>query len=120
MIENNVLTNCKPGFQKKRFQKLKKGELNISFEIDLHGKNLIEAENFLDIWLPKLQMEDNLVGIIIHGKGYGSGPNGPKLKNFVDQYLQYNPNILAYHSAKKKDGGTGAVYIQLKKINQEL
>ena len=38
------------------------------FEIDLHGKNLIEAENFLDIWLPKLQMEDNLVGIIIHGR----------------------------------------------------
>ena len=75
-----------------------------------------EAENFLDIWLPKLQMEDNLVGIIIHGKGYGSGPNGPKLKNFVDQYLQYNPNILAYHSAQQKDGGTGAVYIQLKKM----
>ena len=43
MIKNNVIGNCKPGFQRKRFQKLKKGELNITFEIDLHGKNLIEA-----------------------------------------------------------------------------
>lgn len=117
MIKNNVIGNCKPGFQRKRFQKLKKGELNITFEIDLHGKKLIEAENFLDIWLPKLQMNGDLVGIIIHGKGYGSGPDGPKLKNFVDQYLQYNPNVLAYHSALQKDGGTGAVYIQLKNIN---
>ena len=82
-----------------------------------HGKNLIEAENFLDIWLPKLQMEDNLAGIIIHGKGYGSGIEGPKLKNFVDQYLQYNPNVLAYHSAQQRDGGTGAVYVQLKNIS---
>ena len=117
MIENNIIGICKPGFQKKRYQKLKKGELNIAFEIDLHGKNLIEAENFLDIWLPKLQMEDNLVGIIIHGKGYGSGLEGPKLKSFVDQYLQYNPNVLAYHSAIQKDGGTGGVYVQLKNIN---
>ena len=43
MIKNSTIGNCKPGFQKKRFQKLKKGELNIAFEIDLHGKNLIEA-----------------------------------------------------------------------------
>ena len=96
MIKNDIIGNCKPGFQKKKFQKLKKGELNLGFEIDLHGKNLIEAENFLDIWLPKLQMEDNLAGIIIHGKGYGSGIEGPKLKNFVDQYLQYNPKYCQY------------------------
>ena len=90
----------------------------ISFNKTIFSKNdSIEAENFLDIWLPKLQMDGDLVGIIIHGKGYGSGPDGPKLKNFVDQYLQYNPNVLAYHSALQKDGGTGAVYIQLKNIN---
>ena len=117
MMENKIIGSCKPGFQKKKFQKLKKGELYIAFEIDLHGKTIMESENFLDIWIPKLQLENNLIGIIIHGKGYGSGPEGPKLKNFVDQYLQYNPNILAYHSAQQKDGGTGAVYIQLKKIN---
>jgi len=117
MIENNTIGYCKPGFQKKRFQKLKKGELEIAFEIDLHGKNLIEAEDFLDNYIPKLQITKNLVGIIIHGKGHGSGKDGPKLKTFVDQYLQCNTNVLAYHSAQQKDGGTGAVYIQLKNIN---
>jgi DNA-nicking Smr family endonuclease len=117
MIENNIIGRSKPGIQKKKFQKLKKGDIDIIFEIDLHGKTIIESENFLDIWLPRLQMENKLSGIIIHGKGYGSGAEGPKLKKFVDQYLQYNPNILAYHSAQQKDGGTGAVYILLKNIN---
>ena len=116
MIENNVIGNCKPGFQKKRFQKLKRGEVNIDFDIDLHGKSILEAENFLDIYIPKLQLDNRLVGIIIHGKGYGSGKEGPKLKSFVAEYLDYNPNVLAYHSTVQKDGGTGAVYIQLKKI----
>ena len=79
MIENKIIGSCKPGFQKKMFQNLNKGELDIAVEIDLHGKTLIESENFLDIWIPKMQFENNLVGIIIHGKGYGSGTKGPKL-----------------------------------------
>ena len=118
MIENNEIFNCKPGFQKKQFLKLKKGDLKISFDIDLHGKSLVEAEEFLNVMLPKLQLDGNLIGLIIHGKGYGSGKEGPKLKNFISQYLDYNQNVLAYHSATRKDGGTGAVYIQLKNINK--
>ena len=117
MIENNIIANCKPGFQKKKFQKLKKGEIPITFQIDLHGKTLIEAENYLDVVLPKCQIDGDLVGIIIHGKGYNSGEGGPKLKSFVAQYLDYNPHVLAYHSTTQRDGGTGAVYILLKNIN---
>ena len=117
MIENNVIGNCKPGFQKKRFQKLKRGEIPITFQIDLHGYTLFEAENYLANVLPKCQLDGNLVGIIVHGKGYGSGDRGPKLKGFVAEYLDYNTQVLAYHSAIQKDGGTGAVYILLKNIN---
>ena len=117
MIENKVIKNCKPGYQKKRFQKLKKGELHVEFEINLRLKTLSEAENLLNLHLPRMQMQGHLIGLIIHGKGYGSGPEGPKMKNFVAQYLDYNQDVLAYHSAQQKDGGTGAVYIQLKNIN---
>ena len=46
-----------------------------------------KTKKLLDIWEPKLQIDGDVVGIIIHGKGYGSGPDGPKLINFVDQYL---------------------------------
>ena len=117
MIENSVIGNCKPGFQKKRFQKLKRGEIPITFEIELHVHTVIEAENKLDNVLPKCQLNGDLVGLIIHGKGYGSGEGGPKLKGFVAQYLDNNSQILAYHSAQQRDGGTGAVYIQLKNNN---
>ena len=117
MIDNSVIGNCKPGFQKKRFQKLKRGEIPITFKIELHHHTEIEAKNKLDNVLPKCQLDGDLVGLIIHGKGYGSGADGPKLKGFVVQYLDYNSQILAYHSAQQRDGGTGAVYIQLKNIN---
>ena len=117
MIENNIIGICKPGFQKKRYQKLKKGELNIAFEIDLHGKNLIEAENFLDIWLPKLQMEDNLVGIIIHGKGYGSINKEPVLKKKVRNWLCQKDEVIAFAEAPKHDGGSGVVLVLLKEYN---
>ena len=40
MNDNDIITYCKPGLQKKRFQKLKNGALKIHFEIDLHGKTL--------------------------------------------------------------------------------
>ena len=117
MIDNSVIGNCKPGFQKKRFQKLKRGEIPYTFKIELHHHTEIQAKNKLDDVLPQCQLDGDLVGLIIHGKGIGSGADGPKLKGLVDQYLQYNPNVLAYHSAIQKDGGTGAVYVQLKNIN---
>ena len=40
------------------------------------------------------------------------------IKKLVDDFLQNDPNVLAYHSAQPKDGGTGAVYVHLKNINK--
>lgn len=114
-MNDSIIGKSKPGLQKKKFQRLKRGDIPIEFEIDLHGKTLIESEEFLNLWLPKLRNEGKLTGIVIHGKGYHSDEKGPKLKNFVKNYLESSNIIVAYHSAIQKDGGTGAVYIILKK-----
>ena len=53
---------------------------------------------------------------IIHGKGYGSNNQGPKLKPMVNQWLQKREEILAFCSARPADGGTGAVYVLLKSM----
>jgi DNA-nicking Smr family endonuclease len=52
---------------------------------------------------------------IVHGKGLRSGPNGPVLKQRVDQWLRRFEAVLAFVSARQADGGTGAVYVLLKK-----
>ncbi len=51
---------------------------------------------------------------VIHGKGLGSGDRGPVLKNKVCKWLKRHAAILAYCSALRMHGGTGAVYVLLK------
>ena len=119
MNDNDIITYCKPGLQKKRFQKLKNGALKIHFEIDLHGKTLAEANDFLDMHIPTLLEKNCNCGLIIHGKGYNSGPGGPKLKSFVQSYLIEHKDTLGFHSASPKDGGTGALYVLFKKQKEE-
>ena len=52
---------------------------------------------------------------IVHGKGLGSGDRGPILKNKVCKWLKRHPAILAFCSAQRRHGGTGAVYALLRK-----
>ena len=53
---------------------------------------------------------------IIHGKGLGSGNRGPILKTKVNVWLRRWDQVLAFVSAKQIDGGTGALYVLLKKL----
>ncbi len=48
---------------------------------------------------------------IIHGKGMGSGPRGPVLKNAVNMILRKTAPVLAFTSARRIDGGTGAINV---------
>ena len=52
---------------------------------------------------------------IIHGKGLGSGGKGPVLKQEVNRLLRHWKQVLAFVSARQIDGGTGAIYVLLKK-----
>jgi len=52
---------------------------------------------------------------IIHGKGKGSENNLPILKNNLDQWLRRQDHVLAFCSARPIGGGTGAVYVLIKR-----
>ena len=112
MDENTVIGCCKSGYQKNKFKKLKKGDLRYQDNLDLHGCSAYEAEVMLGVRIPQWQINNQLVVLIQHGKGKGI------LKKLVDEFLQNDPNVLAYHSAIPKHGGTGAVYVHLKNINK--
>ena len=103
MDENTVIGCCKSGYQKNKFKKLKKGDLRYQDNLDLHGCSAYEAEVMLGVRIPQWQINNQLVVLIQHGQGKGI------LKKLVDEFLQNDPNVLAYHSAIPKHGGTGAV-----------
>jgi DNA-nicking Smr family endonuclease len=61
-------------------------------------------------------VQDGLTCVrVIHGKGLGSGPRGPVIKQQVNRLLRRWDQVLAFISARQIDGGTGAIYVLLKK-----
>jgi len=55
---------------------------------------------------------------IIHGKGIRSSSAQPVLKQKVNYWLRLHDEVLAFCSATRGDGGTGAVYCLLRNPNK--
>ena len=109
------LSYCQAGIQKRVFKKLRRGQYIIIEELDLHGLNVKQAKKLLVHFLAiALQGEGSCV-IIIHGKGHRSGDKKPVIKQQTNHWLKQHPRVLAFHSAQPKDGGTGAVYVLLRR-----
>jgi DNA-nicking Smr family endonuclease len=95
--------------------KLRRGHYAVDAEVDLHGLTGAEAKAVMrDFVAESSQRHMNCVRII-HGKGKRSGPRGPVLKNIVNRWLQHTDAVLAFASARTIDGGSGAVYVLLKR-----
>ena len=104
-----------PGLQQSTFKKLRRGKFAVEAEIDLHGMITHDAASALQDFLDQCISRGLRCVRVIHGKGLGSGDRGPVLKNKVCKWLKRHPAILAYCSTVRAQGGTGAVYVLLKK-----
>jgi len=111
---NEVLSFCRAGIQKSVFKKLRSGSYRISDELDLHGLTLKQAKKILVYYLQEAVQFEGCCVRIIHGKGQRSNNKKPILKTHVNHWLSEHERVLAFHSTKIKDGGTGAVYVLLK------
>ncbi len=109
-----ILSFCASGIQKSVFKKLRTGAYRISDELDLHGCNLKQAKQTLLYYLQETVQFEGCCVRVIHGKGHRSNNNKPVLKTKVNHWLIEHERVLAFHSAKAKDGGAGAVYVLLK------
>ncbi len=109
------LSFVRPGIQNSVLRKLKSGKYAVQAEIDLHGLTLVQAKSELSVFLLDAQQRRLLCISIIHGKGRKQIDKAPKLKPAVNAWLQGNKQVLAFCSARISDGGTGAVYVLLKR-----
>jgi DNA-nicking Smr family endonuclease len=96
------------------FRRLARGEFSIEDEIDLHGMRRDEAQAALRRFIR--ESVDRYLGCVrvVHGKGSRSGPDGPVLKASVQEWLSQHGDVLAFVSATRRDGGSGAVYVLLR------
>jgi len=105
----------RPGIQHGVLRKLRRGQYSIDAELDLHGMTSRDARQALAEFLRLCGFNSAKCVRIIHGKGRGSAQGRPVLKNKVNHWLQQRNDVLAFCSARAVDGGTGAIYVLLKR-----
>jgi DNA-nicking Smr family endonuclease len=104
-----------PSVSRITMRRLARGGFSIQSEIDLHGLTSSEAKAELRQFLADSVMRGHTCVRIVHGKGRGSGAAGPVLKRMVDQWLRRWDAVLAFVTARPADGGSGAIYVLLRR-----
>lgn len=107
-----------PGVDRRTAEKHRRGRLPVEARLDLHGLTQDEAHRALERFLPHAQESGCRSVLIITGKGSRDGARGV-LKESVPRWLNQSPLralILSISWAQPKDGGTGALYVLLRRI----
>lgn len=100
---------------KRTMRKLSRGNFSVQGEIDLHGMTVPEAKAQLREFVNESVYRGYTCIRVVHGKGLGSGERGPVLKAKVNNWLRRWKEVLAFVSTRQVHGGTGAVYVLLRK-----
>ena len=108
---------ARTGLQQRLLKQLKRGDMPVEASLDLHGQTIEEAGKSLTLFLEEAQSVGCRCVIVIHGKGTRSAEGRPVLKTQVNHWLRESPAVLAFSSTQPKHGGTGSVYVLLKKLS---
>lgn len=112
----DVLFFARAGIQQKVQKRLRRGEFPVEDELDLHGYTVVEAKIAIQDFISECKRRHIRYIRIIHGKGYRSEQKIPILKTHVAYWLPQHKDVMAFSSALPNDGGTGALYVILKKV----
>ena len=112
---DDEMAHSRPGVQKRVMDKLRRGHYRIEAEMDLHRLTSEQAYEALSQFIGICQAQHKRCVRVIHGKGLGSANNTPVLKHKVNHWLRRWDNVLAFCPARRCDGGTGAIYVLLRR-----
>ncbi len=109
------LLYARPGLQHGVLRRLRRGQYCVASALDLHGMTAVMAKQAVVQFLREARAGGVRCVRIIHGKGRRSPFGQPVLKRKLDLWLRQREDVLAFCSARPVDGGTGAVYVLLKR-----
>jgi DNA-nicking Smr family endonuclease len=107
------------GVQQGVFKNLRLGKYKIDFVLNLQQHKFEQARTSLFSHIMNSHKEGDRTLLIKHGLGVRSQPFPAFLKSYVHQWLQQMPEVIAYHTAQPNHGGNSAVYVLLKKNQQQ-
>lgn len=109
------LCYLRAGVQSQLLRRLRRGRYAIQAGIDLHGLTQAQAHESLNQFLCECRTQQIHCVRIVHGKGLRSPQGRSVLKAAVNRWLARCDQVLAFCSAPSSDGGTGALYVLLRR-----
>ena len=114
----DILSFKRDGIQHGVFRKLKQGAYQAESVLDLHRLTVEQARVELFNFIRDAVKYGLRTVLVMHGKGQRNKDKPALLKSYTAFWLREIPQVMAYHSAVKREGGVGAVYVLLKKNEQ--
>jgi DNA-nicking Smr family endonuclease len=105
------------GVSPTQVRELRAGRPAVEATLDLHGQRAAAAEQRLHAFIRSARQARRRLLLVIHGRGHGSGPGGPVLRDLVIEQLTRPPlaaDLLAAVSAPPSLGGEGATLVWLR------
>ena len=115
LVEPNAVLSFKiSGIQPNVFKNLRRAKYEFDYHLDLHGFSVKQARETIFKLVSSSQIDELRCLLITHGKGV-MNKQPAKLKSYVFHWLKQIEQVIAIHSALPQHGGTGSVYVLLKK-----
>ena len=109
------------GLDQNVVSKLRRGEFAVQGHLDLHGMTREEAKGVVDYFLRRSRQAGKRCVLVVHGRGTHSKDQLPVLKDALRVWLSTNRfgrHVLAFATARPVDGGTGAIYVLLRRAGR--
>jgi DNA-nicking Smr family endonuclease len=115
----DTITGRAPDVSLKILHALRNGEPPLQARLDLHGRLRDEALRGIERFVSLARARGAKAALVIHGRGQNSEPGGPVLRPAIWQWLASGAaaraGVLAFTSARPRDGGAGATVMLLRR-----
>jgi len=111
----DLLEFKRPGIQHGVYRKLRLGQYPIQARLDLHRHTVAEARRALFRFIREAREHELRCVLVLHGKGERNPDRIAVIKSHLALWLPQLEDVMAFHSAQRHHGGSGAVYIMLRK-----
>ncbi|MGH7932351.1 MAG: Smr/MutS family protein [Candidatus Binataceae bacterium] len=106
------------GLDPRLVTRLRRGEFSVQAHLDLHGMTQIDAKEALAAFVLESARKGRRAVLVVHGRGLRSPGGQPVLKHATAQWLSHGTiggYVLAFTTARAYDGGTGAMWVLLRR-----
>lgn len=110
---------ARDGVQDSQMRKLKAGQIPFEGSLDLHGLSVEKARELLWDFLAEASKFEIRCVRVTHGKAARVDGKRPMIKSHVNTWLRQHAQVLGFTSCLPRHGGTGAVYVMLKRTMLE-